>query len=119
MEENRLVNMEILAQHSFKRIVNCPLDLRIELTFVEQFNEFLLVKQLETKLTLIDTARRRCHFVPNTERLKPAAFVFLKNLPRFIAVSEDTVEIWLCTEWRFQLLLQIPRMAPEHQGCSV
>lgn len=64
------------------------------LEFIEQFNDFLLVKQAEQNMKIVDVRSSAVLEVSTTEFLAPNAFIFLYEKQLFLTFRGRNVEVW-------------------------
>jgi hypothetical protein len=95
----------------------------IEVEFVVQFNEKLLVKQKNEILQILDVASSEQIEISRTEFMTPSTFIFLCENQLFLTLKNRTVSVWnfrqeLVTSFKDQLLWHPSRHQHIHKKWS-
>ncbi|KAK2356026.1 hypothetical protein QL285_093387 [Trifolium repens] len=110
LRDCRFILATSLVNSHVKATRHIPLKITsIEVEFVVQFNEKLLVKQKNEILQILDVASSEQIEISRTEFMTPSTFIFLCENQLFLTLKNRTVSVWnfcqeLVTSFKDQLL---------------
>jgi len=91
--ENGTIPMTLINIHTGKEIMKFEFNkINNEIEFLEQFNEKIMIKQMDKALKIYNAWDKTIKNIDHFEA--PEAFIFLYEKEKFLTLKDGRIEIW-------------------------